>query len=66
MKTGRRIWKNIGSSIWGRIGRKKYDRDRIIDYRCRGEIRIQTDTKRMKTCLEWNPNIKIDRLEKDE
>ena len=28
---------------------EKYDRDRIMNYEDRGEIRIQTDTRRIKT-----------------
>ena len=28
---------------------EKYDRDRIINYERRAEIRIQTDTRRIKT-----------------
>ena len=57
-KIWRRIWENIGSNIWRRIGRKEYNMDRIIDYRRRVEMRT-------KTLLDWNPNRKINRLERD-
>ena len=40
--------------------------DRIVDYRCRSDMLIQTDTRMIKTRLDWNPNrISID-LEKEE
>jgi len=40
--------------------------DRIIDYRCRIDMLIQTDTRMIKTRSDWNPNrISID-LEKEE
>ena len=43
-----------------------HDIDRIIDYRRRVEMRIQTDTSWTKTRLNWNQNRKINRLDKDE
>ena len=40
--------------------------DRIIDYRCRSDMLIQTDTRMIKKRSDWNPNrISID-LEKEE
>ena len=36
--------------------------DRIIDYRCRIEMLIQTDTRMIKKRSDWNPNRRINRF----
>jgi len=40
--------------------------DRIIDYRCRSDMLIQTDTRLIKKRSDWNPNRISIVLEKEE